>query len=48
MIPKAMPPSVRGLNEVIKPIHDDFNAFLAECNEAPLQARRVLRGIALS
>ena len=22
-------------NEVIKPIHDDFNNFLAECNEAP-------------
>jgi UDP:flavonoid glycosyltransferase YjiC (YdhE family) len=22
-------------NEVIKPIHDDFNAFLAECGEAP-------------
>ncbi len=22
-------------NEVIKPIHDDFNAFLADCNEAP-------------
>jgi MGT family glycosyltransferase len=22
-------------NEVIKPIHDDYNAFLARCNEAP-------------
>ena len=22
-------------HEVIKPIHDDYNAFLAECNEAP-------------
>ena len=25
----------RHFNQVIKPVHDDFNAFLADCNEAP-------------
>ncbi len=35
-------------NEVIKPIHDDFNAFLATTGEDALSDRPVLRGLALS
>ena len=35
-------------NEVIEPIHDDFNAFLKSTNESALSDRPVLRGLALS
>ena len=34
-------------NEVIKPIHDDFNAFLATLRRGALSDRPVLRGVAV-